>query len=102
MKLCASVRNFQWFEVKQPVGIANRHPLGAVLLELYCDAETRRELHLLMSPEEAAVPGWRVIEAAEKNHKTRKTLHISTYSRARRVLVHWKSQRSVDHRGNYV
>jgi len=67
MKMRATVRNAQWLDVQQPVGIASKHPLGGVLLEFYTGAETGREMHLLMSPEEAEALGKSLMEAALKN-----------------------------------
>lgn len=68
MKMRANVRNFQWLDVQQPVGVASSHPLGGVLLEFYSGAVTRRQFHLLMSPQEAEALGKSLIEAAQKNH----------------------------------
>lgn len=67
MKIRANVRNFQWLDVKQPVGVASSHPLGGILLEFYTGAESRRQFHLLMSPQEAEALGQNLIEAASKN-----------------------------------
>ena len=67
MKMRSNVHNAQWLDVQQPVGCASKHPLGGIVLEFFSGAESRREMHLLMSPEEAESLGKSLLEAAQKN-----------------------------------